>query len=449
MNLFRLLRGPMPLMGIGLALVVLSGAGFIGLINRSEVDKTGVAALAALYFLVNTVALGVFIGLEQEMSRAVSQERALGKAAGPAAHFVARQGARLLVPAVAVVLVLSPVLVSGPLRGHWELIGALVVSLPAAWAAAAVRGALAGTQQFGAYSATLAAEGLTRLVPIVVLWLAGVSSAWVFALVFVLGQFFAALVGLVLLQVSGRRDWRAPTVPPTINGAGTIRFGVSSALAFLVASNLTNQAIVNLPPLMITWRGDVEPVLATVIAGAVTLTRLPMFAFFPLQTMLLPRLTTGAAQGDLKGVRRLTVQMVVACALIGLAAIVVLGTAGPWLLGVYLGSPVSLSAAAMAGLGIGTLFLMISNVTQPPLLALGRHRMVLMSFLTGAAAMVLAFVLPAEPVTSAVLTTSAGPIALVAVMAFVIVRATSRTHQTPPDDASTPAPAEPRERTTR
>jgi hypothetical protein len=91
---------------------------------------------------------------------------------------------------------------------------------------------------------------------------------------------------------------------------------------------------------------------------------------------------------------------------------------------------------------------MISNVTQPPLLALGRHRMVLMSFLTGAAAMVLAFVVPAEPVTSAVLTTSAGPIALVAVMAFVIVRATG-TPQSPPDEMPAPAPAEPRERTTR
>lgn len=451
MNLFRLLRGPMPLMGVGLALVVLSGAGFIGLINRSEVDRPGVAALASLYFLANTIALGVFSGVEQEMSRAVSQERALGRPVGPVAHFVARQGARLLLPATAILLAVSPVLVAGPLRGHWELVGALVVSLVAAWAAAAIRGALAGSQRFGFYSATLAAEGVSRLVPCVVLWLVGVDSAWVFGLVFVLGQFFAALLGVVLLWISGQRDWRAPSSAPapTIDGAGTIRFGVSSALALVVVANLTNQAIVNLPPVMIASRPEVLPVLATAIAGAVTLTRLPMFAFVPLQTMLLPRLTTGAARGDLLGVRRQTVRTVAACVLLGVLGIVVLGTAGPRLLGLYLGTPADLSAAAMAGLGIGTLFLMTSNVTQPALLALGKHRMVLVSYLTGAVAMVLAFVLPVEPVTSAVLTTSAGPIALAVVMAVVLVRATRTTNQPPPDEAPTSAPAEPRERTTR
>ncbi len=451
MNLFRLLRGPMPLMGIGLALVVLSGAGFIGVIYRSEVDRPGVAALASLYFLVNTIALGVFIGVEQEMSRSVSQERALGRAAGPVAHLVARQGARLLVPAIVVLLAVSPALVAGPLRGHWELVGLLVVSLVAAWAAASVRGALAGSQRFGFYSATLAAEGLSRLVPCVVLWLVGVDSAWVFGLVFVLGQLFAALVGVLLLWISGQRDWRdsSSAARPVIGGAGTIRFGVSSALLLVVASNLTNQAIVNLPPLMIASRPEVDSVLATVIAGAVTMTRLPLFAFFPLQTMLLPKLTTGVAKGDLHGVRRLIVQTVVACAVIGGLGILVLGTAGPWLLGLYLPSSAGLSAAAIAGLGIGTMFLMISNITQPPLLALGKHRQVLVAFLTGVAAMVLAFALPVEPITSAVLTTAAGPFALVIVMTVVIVRATSRTHQPVSDEAPTPAPAEPRERTTR
>jgi len=450
MNLIRLLRGPMPLMGVGLTLVILSGAAFIGLINRSEVDRPGVAALAGLYFLVNTIALGFFIGLEQEMSRSVSQERALGRAVKPVAHFVSRQGARLLVPSIAISLAASPVLVSGPLRGHWELVGMLVVSLVSAWAASSVRGVLAGCQRFGIYSATLAAEGGSRLVLCVVLWLAGADSAWTFGLVFVLGQAFAALLGVVMLWIKGQRDWRAPSsaAAPSIGGAGSIRFGVSSALTFLVAANLTNQAIINLPPLMIGARSDVEPVLATVIAGAVTLTRLPMFAIFPLQTMLLPRLTAGAAKGDLRGVRRQASLAVVVCAVFGLLGIAVLGVAGPRLLSLYLGTPVDLSATAMALLGIGTMFLAISNVTQPTLLALQKHRMVLVAFVTAAVVMVLAFVLPAEPVTSAVLTTSAGPIALVLVMAVVLVQATGRNHQRSiPDDASTSA--ELREQTTR
>ncbi|MFD9705813.1 hypothetical protein [Lentzea sp. NPDC059081] len=450
MRLLRLLRGPMPLMGIGLALVVLSGAAFLAVISRSGIDRQGVAALASLYFLVNTIALGVFSGVEQEMSRAVSRQRALGGPVAPVARFVALQGARLLVPATAVLLVLSPVLVGGSLQGHWELVGLLFVSLVSAWAASSVRGALAGSQRFGSYSATLAAEGLSRLVPCVVLWLAGADSAWPFGLVFVLGQLFAALLGVALLWIGGHRDWRASSAvaPPEVEGAGKIRFGVSTALVLVVVANLTNQAIVNLPPVMIASLPAVDFALATAIAGAVTLTRLPMFAFVPLQTMLLPRLATSVASGDLPGLRRQTFRTAAACVVLGVVAIVLLGTAGPWLLGLYLGQPAQLPAVAMAGLGIGTLFLMTSNVTQPALLALGKHRMVLVSYLIGAAAMVLAFALPADPITSAVLTTSAGPVALVSAMAVVLVRETGRARP-PAADAPVPALAEPRERTTR
>jgi O-antigen/teichoic acid export membrane protein len=450
MNLFRLLRGPMPLIGFGLALVVLSGVGFIGLVARSGVDPAGVAALASLYFLVNTVALGVFSGVEQEMSRAVSQERALGRPAGPVAHVVARQAVRLLLPATAVVLAISPVLVAGPLRGHWELAVELVVGLVAACAAATVRGALAGSQRFGFYSLTLSAEGLSRLVPCVLLWLLGVDSAWVFGLVFVLGQFFAALLGFALLWLGGQRDWRrSPTARvPLIDGAGTIRFGVSTALALVVVANLTNQAIVNLPPVVIGAKLETLPEIALAIAAAVTLTRLPMFAFVPLQTMLLPRLTTGAARGDLKGVRTQTVRTITACVALGLLAVVGLAVLGPQVLSIYLGKPADLSGATMAGLGIGTVFLMAANVTQPALLALGKHRAVLVSYLTGAVAMVVAFVVPVEPVTSAVLATSAGPVALAAVMAVVLVRATRGTVP-PPDGATTSEPVQTRERTKR
>lgn len=430
----------MPLIGAGLALVVLSGVAFIGIVSRSGVDEPGVAALASLYFLVNTAALGVFSGVEQEMSRAVSQERALGRPAGPVVHVMARQAFRLLLPATVLLLALSPILVNGPLRGHWDLAAELVIGLFAAFCAAVVRGALGGSQRFGYYSATMATEGLSRLIPSVVLWLLGVDSAWVFGLVFVLGQFFAALLGAGLLWISGGRDraMLSPSgTPPSIAGAGKIRFGVSTALVLVVVANLTSQAIVNLPPVVINAKLEALPVVATAIAAAVTLTRLPMFAFVPLQTMLLPRLTANAAQGDLRGVRRQTLRTAAVCVVLGLLGILMLAVLGPWLLGVYvdLGGERPLSSAVMAGLGIGTLFLMTTNVTQPALLAIGQHRAVLVSYLTGAVAMTVMFVLPVEPVTSAVLATSAGPIAVAIVMGFVLVRSTRGTGA-PADDTA-------------
>jgi O-antigen/teichoic acid export membrane protein len=420
------LRGPTPKIGFGLAMVVLSGVVFIALVSRSVSDVPGVAALTSLYFLINTIALGVFSGVEQEMSRSVSQEHAIGGSAWPVFHAVARQAVRLFLLATGLVLVLSPVLANA-FHGHWELVAELVVGLFATCCASTVRGALAGSKRFGLYAASLATEGLSRIVLCAGLWLFGVDSAWIFGLVFVLGQFFAALVGAGLFwRGSGldRRDLSAPDVAPRIAGAGKVRFGVSAALALLVVASLTNQAIVNLPPVVIGTKLAALPATAVAIAAAVTLTRLPMFAFVPLQTMLLPRLTADAARGDLPGVRRQTLRTVAACVVLGLLGIAVLAVFGPQLLTFYLQKPAGLSGAIMAGLGVGTLFLMTTNVTQPALLAVGRHRAVLIAYLAGAAAMTVMFVLPIEPVTAAVLATSAGPIVVALIMGVVLLKAT-------------------------
>jgi O-antigen/teichoic acid export membrane protein len=283
---------------------------------------------------------------------------------------------------------------------------------------------------------------LSRLILCTALWLLKADSAWTFGLAFVLGQLFAALVGAVLFWFAGDRDrdrLTSPGVAAPIAGAGKMRFGIAAGLGLLVIASLTNQAVVNLPPVLVAAKLVSQPALSAAIGVALTLTRLPMFAFVPLQTMLLPRLTETATRGDRLGVRKQTMRTVAACVVLGLAGILVLATAGPWLLGVYAPKVAGLlSGATMAGLGIGTLFLMTANVTQPALLALGKHRLVLASYLTGAAAMVVAFVLPLDPVFSAVLTASVGPIALATVMAVALARAT---HGALPPTADAPAPA--------
>ncbi|WP_434451830.1 lipopolysaccharide biosynthesis protein [Lentzea sp. E54] len=451
MTPLRFLRSPMALMGIGLGMVVLSGFAFIPLITRSGVDKSAVAALASLYFLVNTIALGAFSGVEQEMSRTVSRERALGRPSWQAARLVARQALVLFGLISALVVVLSPVLVGEALGGHWVLLVELVVGVLATCCASAVRGALAGSERFGLYAATLAVEGVARVVPLVALWLLGADSAWLFGLAFVLGQAFAALVGAGVLWRTGAVDASrvAAAAAPPAESTDRKWLGLSGSLFLLVVASLTFQAVVNLPPVVIGAKLEALPEVATAIAGAVTLTRLPMFAFVPLQTTLLPRLTAAAARGDRRGVRTQTLRTIALCVTLGLLGIVLLATAGPWLLALVVAKTGSLSNGTLAALGIGTVFLMAANVMQPALVALGKHRMVLAAFLTGAAAMTVTFVLPVDPVTAAVLSTAAGPATLTIFMVVVLLRATGHDHQPAPVEAPTPAPAEPRERTTR
>lgn len=426
LGLVRFLRSPMVLIGVGLVLVLIGALGVTSIVPRAVTDSNTVAAVTSLYFLVNTVALGVFSGVELEMSRSVSQERTLGNPIGPVAHSVARQAARLLLLAAVILVAVSPILVSGPLRGHWELAAELLLSLVAAYFSAVVRGALAGSQRFGFYSATMAAEGLSRVLPSVLLFLVGVHAGWVYGLVFALGQMFSALMGVALLRLSGLRGWHRiepGTVLPAIGGQGTMRFGLSSALLMVVLANSANQGIVNLPPVVVNARLVSDT--ATAVGLAVMLTRLPIFAVNPLQTMLLPRLTASAARGDLAGVRKQNLQTVAICIVLGLVGIALLATVGPTLLSIYQGQPARLSAATMAGLGVGTLFLAAMNLTQTALLALSQHRAVLISYLTGLAAMIVAAVLPIAPIASVVLTACAGPVAASIVMAIVLRRATS------------------------
>ncbi|MFC0429412.1 hypothetical protein [Kutzneria buriramensis] len=434
MNLKTLLRGPMPLIGGGLALVVLAGLVFTAVTTRAikPFDQIGLSALInGLYYLVNTVALGVFSGVEQEGSRAVSQERAAGRAVTPIVHAMARQSMRLFALTTVVMLIVSPFLVGPVLGGHWELLAELIIALFATACASTVRGVLAGSQRFGGYAATQATEGLVRIIPLLLLLFLGVHQPWAYGLVFVLAQVFAALVGVLILRTGTSQSWgQLMSTPPArdVAGAGKVWFGVSIGLVLLVLASLTNQAVVNLPPVIGGAKLQATmPLLATAVGAAIGLTRLPMFAFVPLQTMLLPQLTAAVGRGDKAGVRRQTLRTSVACVALGLLGVTFLGTLGPWLLSIYVPGVSNLSGATLAGLGVGTLFLMTANVTQPALIALGRHRTVLVAYLVGTAAMALAFVVPVDPVLGVVLSTSAGPIALVLVMAVALAKATRPT----------------------
>ena len=138
----------------------------------------------------------MFVGLEQETSRSVSRalahRRDLGTRHpdGAPAHAGAAGADRRRAAAA------SPLLVGGPLRGDWGLFGALLVAAGSAAAVYVVRGQLGGRQQFDGYAATLATEGLTRLVPCLVIYAAaGGRAPWAYGLAFALALAFAAWVG--------------------------------------------------------------------------------------------------------------------------------------------------------------------------------------------------------------------------------------------------------------
>ena len=70
----------------GTVLLGLSGFVFLALIGHGRFDAATSAALSATYLLGNVLGLGVFIAVEQETSRVVSDTNARGEDARPASN---------------------------------------------------------------------------------------------------------------------------------------------------------------------------------------------------------------------------------------------------------------------------------------------------------------------------------------------------------------------------
>ena len=180
--------GGLFLLGIS-AYVVLGAAGH-------ALAPRDYAAVASLYLLVAITSPGLFTALEQEVNREVSSRRAAGLGTGAVARGGLLVGAGYAGVVVVVLLAAAPWLVPRVLGGYWSLLAAAIVAAIGAAAVYLLRGLFAGERRFGWYAASLGLEGAARLVPCVVLALAGATDPLAYGWAFALGTGIAALACL-------------------------------------------------------------------------------------------------------------------------------------------------------------------------------------------------------------------------------------------------------------
>jgi O-antigen/teichoic acid export membrane protein len=403
-------------MAAGLLLVGLSGYVFLAVTGHSSTPSDA-AALSSLYFLAGLVTLGVFVGLEQETSRATSRAVAEHRALAPIARTARRHAAWLFALTVVALAALSPVLVSGPLRGQWDLFGALLLAAGMGAACYWVRGLLGGRQEFHGYAATLAAEGLGRLVPCLAIFvLTGRGGpAWGYALAFASAQGVATLAGLWWLR-EGFEDGDPDRLDAEISSFEAGERSAAGGLALLVTGSLLTQLVANLPPLVASTRLTHSDTVAAAFGQAFVLVRVPLLLISPIQAMLLPDLTRSAARGDHAALRSRVRLALGAVAALGLVGTALLALAGPWVLRVFFGTKAELSHELLAVLGIGTVFLMAAAILQPTLVALDRHRLVPIAWGAGAAVLIVLVELPIDPLHAAAAGNVGGPVTVVVIM---------------------------------
>ncbi|MFI7674913.1 hypothetical protein [Actinophytocola sp. NPDC049390] len=406
--------GPAINMGGGLLLVGAAGYVFVALAGHT-MPPADAAALASLYLVVNIVGPGVFSALEQETSRSVSAEAAAGRGPGTVARHAWLLACGLMVVLLVLLGAVSPVLTDRAFGGRWGLFAAVVVSVFAAAAVHLVRGLLGGLQRFTGYSATLAGEGVARIVPCVLIAWFATPDATTFALVFAAGQVLGAVIGLLWLRPK-------PALPAEVTAAAPVTVGgMGRSVSLLVGGTLLMLVVMNVGPVVVTSRMTWDAAAAASFVSAFVLARIPLFLFAPVQAMLLPSLTRAAVAADFAAVRARLRLIVLAVLAIGLPAVLASFTIGPWAVQVLFGAEVRLPGTVVGLLGVSTVGMMAALVLQPGLIALGAHKSVTAAWLAGTVVLAGLLALPGDPIRAGVI----AQLVSAAVVVAVMVRAVS------------------------
>jgi len=428
MRFLRLLTKPTPVLAMGLGIFSVAGSLFTA-VSNGALSPADAGYLLEMYTLLTTIGIGVLGGLEQEMTRTISRDLALGISPLGTLRGQLRQAGVLGALTILLVLACGPFMAGHWLGDRWYLLAELLLGLVGSGISYLIRGVLSGYQKFRVYSATLVAEGLSRLVPAVVLALLHVHDAWIYGLLYVSASLFACLAGLIGLRGSIRESERTLAPPPTdgsLDGSlDTVRQGAKNMILLTLAT-LASQLVLNGVPL------GIPPKLASAadahtrqaLLSAMGLVRLALLVVFPLQAPLMPALTRSATQGNMRQLRRQTGLLVSLCAAAGLLGTVGASLFGPWLLVHFLQAKTSVSWQLLAALAFGTTFLMIAYLFQSALIALRCHRKVLIAWLAGVVALGVLLLVPIPPLTAAGLIAVLSPAAVTVVMFVDLIRVT-------------------------
>ncbi len=360
--------------GLGLIISGITAYGF-QILAFKGLTKSEYAALNGLWILVFIVAPGFFLPLEQEVGRAVADRRSRRLGGGPVVRKAARAGAGLAV-ALMILSVVGAVAFSFTERlfdGQEVLLVCFVISLGTYAFQHITRGTLAGNGRFGPYGMILGAEGVFRLAPIIVVYLAGADNLLWYGLALAIPPLLASLVALRgqhgLLDPGPDAEWSELSTNLTLLFLGSL---AAQALSYAAALGV----------LVLAQGHDEVDAAADFIVGFF-LARIPILLFQAIQAALLPRLAAlaGAGRiGDFRSGMRKLIAIVIG---VGVVGIVAGATLGPWAGELLFGGKFNLSAQDLALLCAGSAAFILALTLAQALIALLGHGLTLIAWTVG------------------------------------------------------------------
>jgi len=167
--------------------------------------------------------------------------------------------------------------------------------------------------------------------------------------------------------------------------------------------------------------------LVTALLNAGVLARVPLFVFGSLQPTLMTGLSTAATAGDRPGFRRMLLQTCGVVGSLGALGGVPSVLLGPWLIRVLFKAPASLGSSAFLWLALGTVFYMLALVLGQAVVALGHHRLQLLSWAVGTAALVGVTLLPGGLAQRVLIAYAAGSLVVAVGTLLSLLASTPRT----------------------
>lgn len=421
-------RGMVPV-ATGLVVLGVTAYGFL-VISARALGPERYAPLSVLWALVFLIGPGLFVPLEQELTRAIAAQEATG--AGFAG--LLRKAALAGGGAVAVLVVATTI------AGRWLvprlfddqplLLAGLVLSVAGYFAEHLVRGVLSGTGRFRPYGTILGVEGAVRLAGAAVLAAMGVSTPGLYGLVLGAAPLVATAVGVRghALVPHHRADNPEPAGPSLTN-----------ALGWLLAASVFAQLLVNGAPVAVKALATAREraVVGRFMAGLIV-ARVPLFLFSAVQASALPGLSRLAAAGrhdEFKGRLR---QLLGVVGGFGVAGVTGAAIVGPRVVQVLFGHQFRLGRGDLVYLAAASAGYMLAMTVAQALIALCAQARVALGWLAGFATFVLVVAISPGLLQRAERGLLAG--SLVALAAMGAALAAGMQHQPPGAVLASPEP---------
>lgn len=348
-------------MGAGLLLAGVSAYGFLIVANGPLTDEQ-YAPLSALWGLVFLAGPGLFLPLEQEVSRALAERRARNQGGAPVLRRAATIGVGLGL-AVLVILIATARLSVDHLFDHQLLLlVGFALGLAGALAGHLTRGALSGSGQFRGYATYIGADGFIRLLGALVCLAVGVTTAGWFGIALGIAGLLAVPVALIVQR---------PILDP---GPESAMREISAALGYLMMASLLSFGIMNIGPVLVqVLAEDSEKDAAGRFLPALVIARIPLFLFQAVQAALLPKLSALAAAGRLASFRTGLWRLLAVVAALAAVGTVVGFTIGPWVVHLLF-REAELTSRTLGLLAAGSGLYMLALACAQAVIALGGHR---------------------------------------------------------------------------